>query len=42
MSSKRIVTAVSNDKRLMAMFSGALFSCIALISLLVTTCIWYI
>ena len=42
MSSKRIVAAVSNDKKLMAMFSGAALSCMALIGLLVTAFVWYL
>ena len=42
MSSKRIVAAVSNDKKLIAMFSAAALSCMALIGLLATTFVWYL
>ncbi len=42
MSSKKIATIVSNDKPLMALFSGAVLGCIALIGLVITAFVWYL
>jgi hypothetical protein len=42
MSSKEVLNIVSSDKRLMAMFSGAILSCVALIGLIVTAIVWYL
>ena len=40
--SKKLFTILGSDKELLAMFSGIIFSGIALIGLAATACVWYL
>jgi hypothetical protein len=40
--SKKLMTIVMDDKRLLGMLSGILIDVTALVAILVTACVWYL
>ena len=39
---RKLMTIVKSDKRLLGMLSGILIDVTALVSILVTACVWYL
>jgi hypothetical protein len=38
----KLSAVMSHDRRLMSLFSGMVLSCIGLLSVVVTACVWYL
>jgi len=38
----KLTAVISHDKRLASLFSGMVLSCIGLLSVVVTACVWYL
>jgi hypothetical protein len=38
----KLTAVISHDRQLMSLFSGMVLSCIGLLSVAITACIWYL